>query len=105
MLRTKGVAGLLCAMLAVLPARAQNAVSMIVGYPPGGATDLMARIMQPELASALGSQVVIKNSAGANGTVGALELARARPDGMTILLAPGGSLVLTPHTRGAPFQQ
>lgn len=105
MLRTKGVAGLLCAMLAVLPARAQNAVSMIVGYPPGGATDLMARIMQPELATALGSQVVIKNSAGANGTVGALELTRARPDGMTILLAPGGSIVLTPHTRGAPFQQ
>ncbi|WP_160299785.1 tripartite tricarboxylate transporter substrate binding protein [Belnapia sp. F-4-1] len=61
--------------------------------------------MQPELAIALNSQVVIKNTAGANGTVGALELARSRPDGTTILLAPGGSLVLTPHTRGAPFQQ
>lgn len=105
MLRATVAAGLLWAALTALPAQAQNAVSMIIGYPPGGATDLMGRIMQPELAAALGSQVVIKNSAGANGTVGALELARSRPDGMTILLAPGGSLVLTPHTRGAPFQQ
>ena len=58
-----------------------HSVEQPCGYPPGGATDLMARIMQPELATALGSQVVIKNSAGANGTVGALELARSRPDG------------------------
>jgi tripartite-type tricarboxylate transporter receptor subunit TctC len=105
MLRRLSAIGLLCATLSVTPARAQTAVTMIVGYPPGGATDLMARIMQPELAAALGAQVVVKNTAGANGTVGALELARSRPDGTTILLAPGGSLVLTPHTRGAPFQQ
>jgi tripartite-type tricarboxylate transporter receptor subunit TctC len=99
------VAVFVCVAATSPTARAQNAVNMIVGYPPGGATDLMARIMQPELAAALGTQVVVKNSAGANGTVGALELARARPDGNTILLAPGGSLVLTPHTRGAPFRQ
>ncbi|MBL6079608.1 tripartite tricarboxylate transporter substrate binding protein [Belnapia sp. T18] len=105
MLRLLYAMGLLYAALSISSARAQNAVTMIVGYPPGGATDLMARIMQPELAIALNSQVVVKNTAGANGTVGALELARSRPDGTTILLAPGGSLVLTPHTRGAPFQQ
>src|SRR4051794_26610460 len=98
-------AAVVCLAAAALPARAQTAVTMIVGYPPGGATDLMARIMQPELAAALGAQVVVKNSPGANGTVGALELTRSRPDGTTILLAPGGSLVLTPHTRGAPFRQ
>ncbi len=96
-----------CLLLAACarPAAAQNAVTMIVGYPPGGASDLMARLMQPELSAALGAQVVVKNSPGANGTVGALELARARPDGNTILLAPGGSLVLSPHTRGVPFRQ
>jgi tripartite-type tricarboxylate transporter receptor subunit TctC len=104
-LRRLAAIGLLFAALSAPPARAQPAVTMIVGYPPGGATDLMARIMQPELAAALGAQVVVKNTAGANGTVGALELTRSRPDGTTILLAPGGSLVLTPHTRGAPFQQ
>jgi tripartite-type tricarboxylate transporter receptor subunit TctC len=97
-------AAVLCLLLA-LPAAAQNAVTMIVGYPPGGASDLMARLMQPELSAALGAQVVVKNSPGANGTVGALELARSRPDGTTLLLAPGGSLVLSPHTRGVPFRQ
>ena len=97
-------AAVLCLLLA-LPAAAQNAVTLIVGYPPGGASDLMARLMQPELSAALGAQVVVKNSPGANGTVGALELARSRPDGNTLLLAPGGSLVLSPHTRGVPFRQ
>ena len=67
----------LAAAVTVLPATstAQTTVTMLVGYPPGGATDLMARILQPELAAALGgSQVVVKNVPGANGTVGALEL-------------------------------
>ena len=67
------VAALLCLLAVARPAAAQNAVTMIVGYPPGGATDLMARLMQPELSAALGAQVVVKNSPGANGTVGALE--------------------------------
>ena len=88
MRRTAIAAGILCLVAAAMPARAQNAVTMIVGYPPGGATDLMARIMQPELSAALGQQVVVKNVAGANGTVGALELARSRPDGNTVLFAP-----------------
>ncbi|MFC3125207.1 Bug family tripartite tricarboxylate transporter substrate binding protein [Pseudoroseomonas globiformis] len=105
-MRHAGIAAAFACLVASLqPAAAQNAVTMIVGYPPGGASDLMARILQPELATALGRQVVIKNAPGANGTVGAMELARARPDGETVLFAPGGSLVLTPHTRGAPFQQ
>ncbi|MBS7811296.1 Bug family tripartite tricarboxylate transporter substrate binding protein [Roseococcus pinisoli] len=86
-------------------AQAQSPVTMIVPYPPGGATDLMARLVQPELSAALGATVVIKNSAGANGTVGAMEMARSRPDGTTILFTTGTSLVLTPHTRGAPFRQ
>lgn len=98
-------AALACLLAGAPSAMAQNAITMIVGYPPGGASDLMARILQPEMARALGRQVVIKNSPGANGTVGAMELTRAKPDGETILFAPGGSLVLTPHTRGAPFQQ
>lgn len=105
MRRTLLVAAGLLGLAVALPVHAQNAVTMIVGYPPGGASDLMARIMQPELSAALGQQVVVKNVAGANGTVGALEMTRSRPDGTTILFAPGGSLVLTPHTRGAPFQQ
>lgn len=87
------------------PAAAQAPVTLIVPFPPGGANDLMARLMQPELSTALGATVVIKNSAGANGTVGAMELARSRPDGTTVLFTSGASLVLAPHTRGVPFRQ
>ncbi|WP_240655137.1 tripartite tricarboxylate transporter substrate binding protein [Rhodovarius crocodyli] len=77
---------------------------MIVNFSAGGSTDLMARIIQPEFAAALGTTMVIKNTSGANGTVGAMEMTRAARDGNTILMTPGGSLVLTPHTRGAPFR-
>ena len=83
---------------------AQNAVTMIVNFSAGGSTDLMARIIQPEFSAALGATMVIKNTSGANGTVGAMEMTRAARDGNTILMTPGGSLVLTPHTRGAPFR-
>lgn len=79
---------------------AQNAVTMIVNFSGGGSTDLMARTLQPEFAAALGTNMVIKNTSGANGTVGAMEMTRAARDGSTILMTPGGSLVLTPHTRG-----
>ncbi|ONG53168.1 hypothetical protein BKE38_13205 [Pseudoroseomonas deserti] len=100
-----GAAVLGLALALPVAARAQNVTTMIVNYSAGGSTDLMARIMQPELAAALGQQVVIKNTSGANGTVGALELTRAPRDGSTILMTPGGSLVLTPHTRGASFSR
>lgn len=93
------------ALMPAALAQTQAPVTLIVPYPPGGATDLMARLVQPEFSTALGATVVIKNTAGANGTVGAMELARSRPDGTTMLFTTGTSLVLTPHTRGAPFRQ
>ncbi len=105
MKRILASAGILLAMaMAPPPAAAQTAVTMIVNFSAGGSTDLMARMLQPELSAALGTQVVIKNSSGANGTVGALELTRSPRDGNTLLMTPGGSLVLTPHTRGANFR-
>ena len=61
---------------------AQNAVTMIVNFSAGGSTDLMARILQPEFAAALGTNMVIKNTSGANGTVGAMEMTRAARDGI-----------------------
>ena len=73
-------------------ARAQGAwpdrpVRLIVPFPPGGSTDTIARIIQPKLSEALGKQVVIENRGGASGSVGAIEAARAAPDGYTWLLA------------------
>lgn len=72
--------------------RAQGAwpernIRLIVPFPPGGSTDTIARIFQPRLSEVLGRQVVIENRGGASGSIGAIEAARAAPDGYTWLLA------------------
>ncbi|MCS6932489.1 MAG: tripartite tricarboxylate transporter substrate binding protein [Acetobacteraceae bacterium] len=72
--------------------RAQGAwpdrpIRIIVPFPPGGSTDTIARIFQPRLSEVLGRQVVIENRGGASGSIGAIEAARAAPDGYTWLLA------------------
>ncbi len=61
-------------------------VRMIVPFPPGGTTDLIARIVQPKFQEFLGQTVVIENKSGAGGSVGALDAAQAAPDGYTLLL-------------------
>ena len=62
-------------------------VRFIVPFPPGGATDVAARSVGDKLTKALNQQVVIDNRAGASGAIGAAEVARAEPDGYTILFA------------------
>ncbi len=91
-------------LLAVMPARAQQpAITLVVNYVAGGATDIIARIMQPVLAEEWGAPVLIKNTAGASGAMGAAEAARARPDGLTLLLSPSGGSVIAPNfQRPAP---
>ena len=61
-------------------------VTLVVPYPPGGATDAIARIMQDSLSQSLGQQVVIENIGGAGGMIAAARAARAAPDGYTVLL-------------------
>ena len=61
-------------------------VTMIVPYPPGGATDAIARIMQDSMSQALGQQIIIENIGGAGGMIAAARAARAAPDGYTVLL-------------------
>lgn len=83
--------------LAALPAAAQ--VQMIVNFAAGGPTDIVGRLMQNEMAAALGQPLVIRNVAGAGGTIGTAEAARARPDGQTILFSPVGPMAIQPHFR------
>jgi tripartite-type tricarboxylate transporter receptor subunit TctC len=65
----------------------ERPVKVIVPFPPGGSTDTIARIVQPRLSGLLGRPVVIDNRGGASGSVGAIEAARAAPDGYTWFLA------------------
>src|SRR5258706_9953325 len=70
----------------------QKPVKFIVPFPPGGATDISARLVGEKLAQIWGQQVIVENRGGAGGGVGAAEAARAAPDGYT-LFWPSGSVV------------
>jgi tripartite-type tricarboxylate transporter receptor subunit TctC len=70
---------------------------MVVAFPPGGNTDLMARALQNDLAKALGQSVIISNKGGAAGTIGLIDLVRAEPDGYTIAMTPNNPLTAQPH--------
>lgn len=61
-------------------------ITLVVSYPPGGGADLMARTIAPKLEAALGQTVVVENKAGASGQLAAGHVARATPDGSTLLL-------------------
>ncbi|KRB40894.1 tripartite tricarboxylate transporter substrate binding protein [Acidovorax sp. Root70] len=72
-------------------------IRFVVPYPPGGPTDLMARMLQPELQSRLGVPVVVDNKGGAGGNTGSAEVAKQAPaDGHTLLLAASGPMAVNP---------
>ena len=80
-------------------------IRFVVPYPPGGPTDLMARLLQPELQTRLGVTVIIDNKGGAGGNVGSAEVARQAPaDGQTLLLAASGPMAVNASLfRSMPF--
>jgi len=80
---------------AALPARAQDyparPIRLLVGYTTGGGTDILARLIQPRLAELLGQPVVVENRPGASGTIAGNAVAKAPPDGYTLLLGNNSS--------------
>ncbi len=69
---------------------------LIVPFPPGGSTDILARALAQKLAENLGQPVVIDNRGGAGGTIGAAEAAKAAADGHTIMMGHLGTLAVAP---------
>ena len=71
----------------------QKPITLIVPYAPGGATDIIGRVVAEEMSNGLGQRMVVENRAGAGGNVGAQAVARATPDGYTLMLG-----ALTSHS-------
>jgi tripartite-type tricarboxylate transporter receptor subunit TctC len=94
-------AGILFGALLVASASAQGwpekPVKFIVPFSPGGATDISARLLGQRLTEIWGQQVIIENRAGAGGSVGAAEAARATPDGYTLFFPSGSVMTANQH--------
>src|SRR5689334_16147805 len=74
-------------------------VRLVVGWPPGGAADGIARPLALKLSDVLGRPVVVDNRPGATGTIGATLVAKSPPDGYTLLLGTSNELVLSPYEK------
>ena len=72
-------------------------VNIVVPFPPGGSTDLIARTISAKLGEKIGGTVVVDNKAGATGTIGTAQVARSAADGHTLLVASLGPYVIAPH--------
>ncbi len=94
-----------------LPALAQPAawrpdkpIRLLVGFAPGGSSDIVARLVAPKLGEILGQPVVVENRAGAGGALAAEAVAKAAPDGTTWLLAPSGHSTMAAMRKSLPFR-
>ena len=98
----------LAAILAGLPQAAyaddypNRPITLIVPFPPGGSTTVMARNVADQMSAALGQSIVVENRGGAGGTIGTRAAAKAAPDGYTILLSYTGTFSIAPSAYANP---
>lgn len=78
-------------------------INMVIPFSAGGSTDAVGRALLPAFKEAIGGNVIVKNISGAAGTMGASEVAQAKPDGYTFGLLPVGPTTLQPHLRKLPY--
>jgi len=78
-------------------------IRIIAPFPPGGAVDIVGRTLAQHLSTALGQPVVVENKPGANGTIGSALVAKAEPDGHTLLLSSVGAITIIPHVRDVGY--
>jgi tripartite-type tricarboxylate transporter receptor subunit TctC len=96
-----------CAALCAAPAIAatdypSRTITIVVPYPPGGGVDAMARVIAAKLSVAFHQQVVVDNRGGGGGTIGTRVVARAAPDGYTLLLGHTGTISINPSLYAQP---
>ncbi|MCE9639709.1 MAG: tripartite tricarboxylate transporter substrate binding protein [Betaproteobacteria bacterium] len=103
----KAIAAACCAWCVIGTASAQNypskAVRIIVPYPAGGTSDILARLLSAKLNELFGQPIVVENRPGANGNIGADLVAKSAPDGYNMLLADLGALTISPSIYKLPF--
>lgn len=103
LLRAACVALGLCSVAAVAQNYPSGAIRWVVPFPPGGGTDILARTLGQKLNEAWGVPVVVDNRGGANGTIGAALVAKAPPDGQTLLIVPSGFAVNPSIYKNLPY--
>ena len=106
----RGLGSMLAAGLAAAAAQGNEAadypnrvVTMVVPWAAGGSTDAIARVLAARLSTDLGQAFVVENRGGASGTIGAALVARAKPDGYTLLLNGNSTYAIAPHLYRLPY--
>ncbi len=98
-----GVVALAATSMAQTPAFPDRSIRLVVAFPPGGATDVIARLMAQGLTTELGQNVIVENKGGASGMIGSEMVVKSQPDGYTLLFAPSSHATLKELYPNMPF--